>query len=86
MSRKRDHKKYNLEVGRGLALISQLGISFLMPIFLFIWGAKKAVERWSLPKGVILLAVLLGIGVGASSAYRLVQGLTGSGRKERDSK
>ncbi len=73
MSRKKDHKSISLEVGKGLALVSQLGISFLMPIFLFIWAAKKAVERWNLSSIVIILAVLLGVAVGASSVWKLLQ-------------
>lgn len=61
--------KKMLAIGRALALVSQLAISFITPIFLGIYTLK----RFNIDsEGFNLLAILVGTAVGISSAFGLL--------------
>lgn len=84
MQRKKDNKKVNFEISKGLALISQLAISFLLPVFFSIWASKRLVARWNLSNGYILLALLLGVAIGCSSVYHVIASAYGFGKKKKN--
>ncbi len=64
--------KYKKSVFRTMSLISQLGISILVPIFLCVFLGKFVGERWDLP--IFLPLLILGILAGGRNAYILVMG------------
>lgn len=71
-------KKQNtqsLDVAKGLALLSQLAISIVTPLLLFVFGAKYLIERYGWGSYWIAIAIVLGVLVGLSSAYSMVQGM-----------
>ncbi len=63
---------YKRSVFRTLSLITQLGISILVPIFLCVFIGKFLDNRYNLPLFVPLL--ILGILAGFRNAYVLVMG------------
>lgn len=72
MRRKKSIRKVNWEIGKGLALVSQIAISFLLPLIFSIWLTRGMVRRWNLGNGYIVLGILIGLGVGISSVYNLI--------------
>lgn len=60
---------------RGLILLSQLGISIMVPPVISLMAAKWLCERFSLGSWVYFAAVVLGIGSAYTSAVDLVRPL-----------
>lgn len=43
------------------AVVSQVGFMVIVPLLLFIWGGSWLIERFSLPRWLMIVFVLLGI-------------------------
>lgn len=76
-------KSYSLEIGKGLALLTQLAVSILTPLILFVFGAKYLSERLGIGQWMIPVAILLGISVGLMSAWNLVQAVLIQQKKQQ---
>lgn len=63
--------KYKKSVYNTLALISQLGISIVVPIFLCTFAGVFLEEKFSIP--VTVPMIILGVLAGARNAYYLVR-------------
>ena len=63
--------RYKKSVFNTLALISQLGISIVVPIFLCAFGGAYLEERFSIPVTVPL--IILGVLAGVRNAYYLLR-------------
>lgn len=83
MMRKKSDQKVNFEIGKGFALVSQIAISFLMPVLFSLWLTRGLVRRWNLGNGYIVLGLLLGIAVGMSSVYHLIVRMYDLGKKKK---
>ncbi len=68
-----DRRKTALKTAQGLMMVSQISISFLMPILLGVWASKRLVKHWGLSEFWIIAAVIAGIAIGASSVYSLLR-------------
>ncbi|TDX59165.1 AtpZ/AtpI family protein [Orenia marismortui] len=64
--------KDNIGVLKALSLLSQIGISIIVPIIFGVWFGNK-LDQW-LGTNIIFLAIftILGVLTGFRSAYRLV--------------
>lgn len=64
--------KNNIGVLKALALLSQVGISIIVPIIICVWFGNK-LDKW-LGTNVIFLVIftILGVIAGFRSAYRLL--------------
>ena len=58
---------------KDLSLITQIGISMVIPPLVLIWLAKKLQARFSLGRGIMLAAILLGILIAANSVRLLLK-------------
>lgn len=72
---------YKKSVFRTMSLITQLGISILVPIFLCVFLGKFLGERFELPIFVPLL--ILGILAGCRNAYILVIGFVKEAEQDK---
>ena len=61
---------YKNSVYKSLILITQIGISVLIPIFLFIWISDIIKEKYGI--NLILVFILLGLLVGIRNAIKLI--------------
>lgn len=68
-----DRRKTALKTAQGLMMVSQISISFLMPILLGVWASKRLVKHRGLSEFWIIAAVIAGIAIGASSVYSLLR-------------
>lgn len=68
-------KNQSLDIGKGLALLSQLAISIVTPPLLFVFGARYLTEKFNIGKWIVPVAIVLGVLVGLMSAWNLVQGM-----------
>lgn len=66
-------KNNSIDIGKGLALLSQLAISILTPLLLFVFGAKYLVEKFNIGKWLIPVALIIGLLSGLMSAWNLAQ-------------
>lgn len=64
---------HSLDIGKGLALLSQLAISILTPLLLFVFGARYLTQRFGIGEWLIPIAIIIGILVGLMSAWNIVQ-------------
>ncbi len=71
--------KENKQVWQMLALITQVGIGMLAPIFLCVWLGQFLDARFSINSSLIFL--LLGILAGCRNTYKLLSGLV---KEEKD--
>lgn len=62
---------FDPKVIKTLALLSQLGISMLVPVFLMLWLGSWMNDRFGLQ--IIPLFILLGIGAGLRNCYLLLR-------------
>lgn len=62
---------FDPKVIKTLALLSQLGISMLVPVFLMLWLGSWMNDRFGLQ--IIPLFILLGIGAGLRNCYLLLK-------------
>lgn len=53
-----------------LVWLTQLGLSMLLPLVLFMAGCSWAVAHWGWPTWVYIPAILIGIATGASTLFR----------------
>lgn len=73
---------YRKEVYRSLSLITQLGISVMVPIFLCIL-AGHFIDKY-FGTSTLLVFLVLGIGAGVRNAYILVTGVLKENVKEKE--
>lgn len=73
---------FDPKVGRTLALISQLGISMIVPILMMGWLGTWVDNKFSTQ--LFPLFLLLGIGGGFHSVYSLIAPLLKDGKKENE--
>lgn len=64
-------KKNNLKVMQNLALVSQIGFMMITPIILMVFLGNWIVNSLNLPKILILVFILLGIGASFMNFYKL---------------
>lgn len=70
----KNKKSTSLEIGKGLALVTQVGITILVPMLLCIWGASFLVRRFNFSNGFIVVGTIVGVAAGMVSVYRFFQG------------
>ncbi len=63
--------KYKNSVYRTFALISQLGISMIVPVLICVWLGSYLEEKYSIP--VFIPLVIMGILAGGRNIYYLVR-------------
>ena len=74
--------KYKKEVFRSLALITQLGIHVMVPIFMFLFIGYIIDKKFG--TSAILVFLIVGILAGGRNAYMLAKGVISE--NERDKK
>lgn len=60
---KRDPRK-TVDIGKNLALVTQMGIMILAPVGLCMFAANALIEKYGLGDWVMIIAILLGISAG----------------------
>ena len=66
-----------MELVRGLAWFTQLGISLVVPVLLFVGGAAWLQQRFGAPGWIMVPAFVLGLGTAGATArkfYRVACG------------
>lgn len=76
--------KYKKEVYRSLALVTQLGISVMVPVFLCLFIGSWIDKKFG--TSTILIFILLGILAGGRNAYILAKGVIMNDDKEKREK
>ena len=74
--------KHKKSVIATLSLISQLGISMIVPVFLCIFIGMKLEEKFDFP--FTILFIILGILAGIRNVYALVKSATDTMNSEKD--
>ena len=74
--------KYKRSVHRTFALITQVGISMLVPILLCTWLGSYLEEKFSWP--VFIALVILGVLAGGRNVYYLVRHVNEDSEDEED--
>ena len=69
--KKRNH--HSLDIGKGLALLTQLAISIIVPMLLFVFGARYLAQKFAIGEWIIPAAIVLGLAVGMMSAWNMIQ-------------
>ena len=59
---KRDPRK-TVDIGKNLALVTQMGIMILAPVGLCMFAANALIEKYGLGDWVMIIAILLGISI-----------------------
>lgn len=67
-------QKKVLDIGKNLALVTQMGIMILAPIGLCMYVANLLIKRLNLGDGVMIIAILLGIAAGFLNIYKILKG------------
>lgn len=73
---------FDPKVGKTLALISQMGINMIVPIFMMGWLGSWLADKFSM-QILFPLCLLLGIAGGFRSVYSLVEPMIKDGKKEK---
>ena len=73
-------KKNNNEIWRSLSLVSQLGFSVVVPIFMCIWFGTWLKNKFNID--IMFLLVMLGLVSGLQSAYRLIKNVLKKNEEE----
>jgi len=68
------NSKKKLEIGKNLALVTQMGIMILTPIGVCMFAANFFITKFDLGDGIMIIAILLGISAGFLNIYKIVQG------------
>ena len=76
--------KYKKEVFRSLALITQLGISVMVPVFMCLFIGYVIDKKFGTSTMLILL--ILGIMAGGRNAYMLAKGVINENERDKDTK
>lgn len=63
-----------LNIGKSFALVTQIGISILVPIGLCMIGANYLINKFQIGNWVMILGILLGIGAGCLNVYKMLEG------------
>lgn len=74
--------KYKKEVFRSLALLSQLGVSVMVPVFLCLFIGLTIDKKFGTSLTLILL--ILGILAGGRNAYILAKGVVNENEKDNE--
>lgn len=64
--------KDKMGIIQALALLSQVGISILVPIIAGVWLGNRLDQLLGTAGVFLILGILLGVAVGFNSAYRLI--------------
>ena len=75
---KRDPKK-TVDIGKNLALVTQMGIMILAPAGLCMFAASALIKKYGLGDWVMIIAILLGISAGFLNIYKILRNYFGSG-------
>ena len=59
-----------MELVRGLAWFTQLGISLVVPVLLFVGGAAWLQQRFGAPGWIMIPAFVLGLGTAGATARK----------------
>ena len=76
--------KDNRQIFQTLALITQLGVSMLVPILLCLWLGQFLNRRFSFD--ITLLLLILGILAGCRNCYKLLSGVLKNGDSDKEQK
>lgn len=63
-----------LNIGKSFALVTQIGISILVPIGLCMIGANYLMGKFQVGNWVMILAIVMGIGAGFLNVYKMLEG------------
>ena len=69
---KRDPRK-TVDIGKNLALVTQMGIMILAPVGLCMFAANALIEKYGLGDWVMIIAILLGISAGFLNIYKILR-------------
>ena len=61
---------------RAVSLVGQLGFTIITPPLLLIWLAYRLVNNYDWPIGVIVAAILIGLGCSVSGARKLLRSIS----------
>ena len=67
--------RHSLDIGKGLALLTQLAISIIVPMLLFVFGARYLAKKFAIGEWIIPGAIILGLAVGMMSAWNMIQAM-----------
>ena len=70
-----------LDIGKNLALVTQIGIMILAPVGLCMYGANLLIKKFGLGDWIMILAILLGIAAGFLNIYKILKSYFSSGSK-----
>ncbi len=70
-----------MEILRGLTWLTQVGLSFAVPVVLCLLGANWLCDRFSVGAWIYLPAVVLGLGAGAASFASFARAAASHARK-----
>lgn len=68
--------KDRFEILKMLSLLTQIGLSMFVPVFLCVFGAGWLQRRFSLGTWIVILGILLGVGAGFSNLMTMIKRLT----------
>lgn len=74
--------KYNKNVVRSFAMITQLGLSMLAPVFLCIFLGYLIEDHFQIP--ALVPGIILGVMAGARNTYILAKSVTKDSQKKED--
>lgn len=66
-----------------LSWLTQLGLSMLLPLVVFLWCSWYVCENWHAPYWVYLVAIALGLGSGVQTFRHFSRRLVRKAEKER---
>ena len=69
---KRDPRK-TVDIGKNLALVTQMGIMILAPVGLCMFAANALIEKYGLGDWVMIIAILLGISAGFFFFFKILR-------------
>ena len=75
---KRDPRK-TADIGKNLALVTQMGIMILAPVGLCMFAASALIKKYGLGDWVMIIAILLGISAGFLNIYKILRNYFESG-------
>lgn len=67
------NQKKTLDIGKSLALVTQIGIMILAPIGLCMYIAYLLIKKFNLGNGVMVFAILIGIASGFLNIYKILR-------------
>lgn len=67
------NQKKVLDIGKSLALVTQIGIMILAPLGLCMYIAYLLIKKFNLGNGVMIFAILIGISSGFLNIYKILR-------------